>query len=278
MEVGVINEIKSIKSVNTRHGERAIAEMSISGQELKEYWLTPKQAEKLQNCVDEVGKTPNSKGEIHAVVDDGRFVWAGMHKERYSELGFLKEKFGVNPEPMYVGKEQTAEQPRVVDDTMRIAVINEVKSSKTVETERGERTIVEMNVDNEVQQKFWLSPKQAEKLEKCVKEVGETPSEKGEIHVVLQGDKFVWAGTHKENYSELGFLKEKFGVEPEPKHVKNDTWDKPKEQTAKAEKEVAAPEIDEQDVPDIDEPDAQIDVPEVDEPEIDDPEQSDMVL
>lgn len=278
MEVGVINEIKSIKSVNTRHGERAIAEMSISGQELKEYWLTPKQAEKLQNCVDEVGKTPNSKGEIHAVVDDGRFVWAGMHKERYSELDFLKEKFGVNPEPVYVGKEQTAEQSSTVDDTMKIAVVNEVKSFKPVETERGERVIVEMSVEDEVQQKFWLSPKQAEKLEKCVKEVGETPSKKGEIHVVLQGDKFVWSGTHKENYSELGFLKEKFGVEPEPKHVKNDTWDKPKEQTAKVEKEVTAPEIGEQDVDEPEMDDIEIDAPEVDEPDIDDPEQSDMVL
>lgn len=260
MEVGVINEVKSIKPVTTRYGERAIAEMSINGQELKEFWLTPKQAEKLQKCVDEVGKTPSEKGEIHAVVEDGRFVWAGMHKERYSELDYLKEKFGVNPEPVYVGKEQAAEQSSAADDTIKTAVINEVKSFKPIETERGERFIVEMSIENEVQQKFWLSLKQADKLVNCVKAVGETPSEKGEIHAVLQGNKFIWAGIHKENYSELNFLKEKFGVNPEPKYVKNDIWNKPKEQTDKAEKEVVMPEHDEK----IEKHTMQIDNPEVD--------------
>lgn len=111
MRAVTFTSIQSVRTVNTKNGQRVIAEVEIFNESKQEFWMSVKQGDKLSKCFDELIKNKgysSKRAECHAVLDAGnngeRFVWCGMHKPSFSELKFLEEKFGVKCESPYIGR------------------------------------------------------------------------------------------------------------------------------------------------------------------------------
>jgi hypothetical protein len=124
MRTAIAHCIKSMRSVNTKYGPKVVAEIEIQGQPKREFWLSPKQGEKLGECFDELqrhGGYSTKHAECHIVIEDGergpRFVWCGIHSPHHSELDFLESRFDVVCESPYIGRPDAA--PREAADCLK---------------------------------------------------------------------------------------------------------------------------------------------------------------
>jgi len=107
----VASHIDSIRYVNTKYGAKVVAEIQMIGRAKTTFWLSPKQGEKLEACVDFLGRGSGystKHREVHLVLEEGekglRFVWAGIHSAKKSDLKYLETKFGITAESPYVGR------------------------------------------------------------------------------------------------------------------------------------------------------------------------------
>ncbi|MGL5468750.1 MAG: hypothetical protein ACRDCT_11300 [Shewanella sp.] len=103
--------IYSIRAVHTKYGPRYIAEIQLLGETKKDFWLSPKQGEKLAQCFEKLqehGGYSTKHAEVHIILDNGekgeRFVWCGVHTGKRSDFDFLEQKFGVKCESPYIGR------------------------------------------------------------------------------------------------------------------------------------------------------------------------------
>lgn len=126
MRAVVAHSIKSIRSVNTKFGPRCVAEIEIQGEPQKEFWLSPKQGAKLQDCFDALdrnGGYSSKRGECHIVLDQGekgeRFVWCGMHTAKRSDLEWLESQFGVTCASPYIGRQSTSDLSEDADESLK---------------------------------------------------------------------------------------------------------------------------------------------------------------
>ena len=115
--------ISSVRSVNTKYGPKVVAEIQLQGKAKKEFWLSPKQGEKLAQCFDKLqehGGYSTKHAECHIILDAGekgeRFVWCGIHTGKRSDLEFLEKKFGVTCESPYIGRADAT--PREADESL----------------------------------------------------------------------------------------------------------------------------------------------------------------
>lgn len=103
MEAKLARAITEIRPVNTKNGCRYLATiLLLEGKH--QYWMSPKQAERLSQCADVLSKHDgysNKRCECHIVVDGERFVWCGTHTATHSDLQFLNSSFGVDAQPAY---------------------------------------------------------------------------------------------------------------------------------------------------------------------------------
>ena len=119
MKTYLVHRVVSIRSVNTKFGERCIAELEIKNSPKKEYWMSLKQGNRLGECADRLRDMHSTKhSELHIVVDDSgdkeRFVWCGIHSHKHSDIPFLEEKFQVKVNESYIGFADP-EIPEVID-------------------------------------------------------------------------------------------------------------------------------------------------------------------
>jgi len=107
----VASHIDSLRYVNTKYGAKVVAEIQMIGRPKTTFWLSPKQGEKLEACVGflERGSGYSTKHqEVHLVLEEGekglRFIWAGIHSAKKSDLKYLEAKFGITVESPYAGR------------------------------------------------------------------------------------------------------------------------------------------------------------------------------
>lgn len=126
MKSKLIHRIKSVQRVETKYGLRGLVELEFSGSPAQVHWVSPKQANKLLDCMDrldEHGGYSCKRLECHGVFDDSsgkdRFVWCGLHSPQRSELEFISDKFGVAIFPAYSIKMDASPQkvdPSLIDE------------------------------------------------------------------------------------------------------------------------------------------------------------------
>jgi len=120
--------IDSIKFVETKYGPKAVAEIRLIDRPKQTFWVSVKQGEKIESCFDflKQGSGYSSKtSEVHLVLEQSerglRFVWAGIHSSKKSELTYLEEKFGIVAESPYIGRpdlERDENQPVEADASL----------------------------------------------------------------------------------------------------------------------------------------------------------------
>lgn len=126
MRTVVVHCIRAVRPVNTKYGPKVVAEIEIQGEAKREFWLSPKQGQKLGDCYDIMqrhGGYSTKHAECHLVLDDQsergeRFVWCGLHTPRSSDLAWLEKQFGVACESPYIGR-YDRELPPVVDSSLK---------------------------------------------------------------------------------------------------------------------------------------------------------------
>ena len=52
MRTVVVHCIRAVRPVNTKYGPKVVAEIEIQGEAKREFWLSPKQGQKLGDCYD----------------------------------------------------------------------------------------------------------------------------------------------------------------------------------------------------------------------------------
>lgn len=103
---------------------------------------------------------------------------------------------------------------------MKAAVLHRLVEARAVSTRNGPRYVAEIELIGEPKRTFWLSIKQGERLVECADRLENGYSTKhAELHVVLDGDRFVWCGIHSLRRSDLDFLESCFDVECESPYV-----------------------------------------------------------
>jgi|GEM_PF-3700090 len=124
MKAVLATSIKSVRDVNTKYGPRCVAVIELYEQPQQEFWMTPKQGKKLDDCFEELdrhGGYSTKKAECHIILEEtergDRFVWCGMHTPKHSDLEWLEEKFGVTIESPYLGRYDA--EPRAVDEQLK---------------------------------------------------------------------------------------------------------------------------------------------------------------
>jgi len=120
--------IDSIKFVETKYGPKAVAEICLMDSPKKTFWVSVKQGKKIETCFDflKQGSGYSSKTrEVHLVLQKDerglRFVWAGIHSHRKSDLKYLEDKFDIVAESPYVGRsdlEKDEHQPVEADASL----------------------------------------------------------------------------------------------------------------------------------------------------------------
>lgn len=126
MRTVVAHCIKSLRSVNTKYGPKVVAEIEIQGEAKREFWLSPKQGQKLGDCFDILerhGGYSTKHAECHLVLDQGergeRFVWCGLHTPRSSDLAWLEKQFSVQCESPYIGRHDQDTEPVAADERLK---------------------------------------------------------------------------------------------------------------------------------------------------------------
>lgn len=96
---------------------------------------------------------------------------------------------------------------------MKAAVLHHLVEARAVSTKHGPRYVAEIELIGEPKRTFWLSVKQGERLIECAEQLEHSHSTKhSELHIVMDGDRFVWCGIHSTRHSDLDFLESRFGV------------------------------------------------------------------
>lgn len=103
---------------------------------------------------------------------------------------------------------------------MRAAVLHRLVEARAVSTKHGPRYVVEAELIGEPKHTFWLSIKQGEHLIECANRLEHGHSTKrSELHIVMDGDRFVWCGLHTPRQSDIAFLEERFGVKCQSPYI-----------------------------------------------------------
>jgi hypothetical protein len=96
---------------------------------------------------------------------------------------------------------------------MKSAVLHRLVDACVVSTRHGPRYVFETELIGESKRTFCISIKQGERLIECADYLEHGYSTKhSELHIVLDGERFVWCGIHSPRRSELDYLESRFGV------------------------------------------------------------------